>query len=171
MTQPVHNPPEKPERTPVELADFAKIASGDPAEMLKQQAKRLRKALASRKMTVSHTGSLELLAQSHGFRDWNTAIAMTRKREPVRIADLGIGKRFAGSYLGHAVCGQIRGVTRTPVGGVYRIEVHLDQPVDVVTSERFSALRQRIASRINEDCEPVLANGTRGPGLSVDLLL
>ena len=171
MTQPVHNPPEKPEQTPVELADFAIIASGDPAEILKQQAKRLRKALASRKMTVSHTGSLELLAQSHGFRDWNTAIAMTRKREPVRIADLGIGKRFAGSYLGHAVCGHIRGVTRTPVGGVYRIEVHLDQPVDVVTSERFSALRQRIASRINEDCEPVLANGTRGPGLSVDLLL
>ncbi|MET4734458.1 hypothetical protein ABIE64_003194 [Thalassospira sp. MBR-102] len=57
MTQPVHNLPEKPELTPVELADFAKIASGDPAEMLKQQAKRLRKALASRKMTVSHTGT------------------------------------------------------------------------------------------------------------------
>ena len=153
------------------FANAEQTISTDPAEMLKVQAKRLRKALASRNLTVSHTGSLELLAQSHGFRDWNTAIAMTRKREPVQVGDLGIGKRFAGSYLGHAVCGQIRGVTRTPVGGVSRIVVHLDQPVDVVTSERFSALRQRIASRINEDCEPVLANGTRGPGLSVDLLL
>ncbi|MFC4235388.1 glyoxalase superfamily protein [Thalassospira xianhensis] len=168
MSQNFQNLSATPEQT---SADFAKIGSGDSAGMLKAQAKRLRNALASRNMTVSHAGSLELLAQSQGFRDWNTAIAMTRKREPVRIADLGIGKRFAGSYLGHAVCGQIRGVTKTPVDGVYRVEVHLDQPVDVVTSERFSALRQRIASRINEDCEPVLANGTRGPGLSVDLLL
>ena len=54
MTQPVHNPPEKPEQTPVELADFAIIASGDPAEILKQQAKRLRKALAARDVSISH---------------------------------------------------------------------------------------------------------------------
>lgn len=144
----------------------------DSADALKAQAKRLRAALASRDVSVSHAGSLELMAQSYGFRDWNTALAMTRRNAAsISVADLGIGKRFAGSYLGHAVTGKILGLTGTPVGGVYRIEVHLDHPVDVVASKHFSGYRQRIASRINKDCEPVLASGQRGPGLSVDLLL
>lgn len=143
----------------------------DAAEQFKAQAKRLRKALAALDVEISHAGSLELLAQSHGFRDWNTAVAMARRNIPTHVSDLGIGKRFAGSYLGHAVTGQIRSVTATPVGGVFRVEVHLDQAVDVVESKRFSGYRQRIASRINEHCEPVLSNGTSGPGLSIDLLL
>jgi|TARA_R110002012_G_scaffold133219_2_gene286400 hypothetical protein len=146
--------------------------SHDAVDALKAQAKRLRTALASRDMMVSHAGSLELMAQSYGFRNWNTALAMTRRNSiEISIENLGIGKRFAGSYLGHAVSGKILGVTRTPVGGVYRIEVHLDHPVDVVASKHFSGFRQRIAARINRDCEPVLASGQRGPGLSVDLLL
>ncbi|WP_245835240.1 glyoxalase superfamily protein [Thalassospira mesophila] len=146
--------------------------SSDAADTLKVQAKRLRAALASRDVTVSHAGSLELMAQSYGFRDWNTALAVTRRNSTaISIEDLGIGKRFAGSYLGHAVSGKILGLTRTPVGGVYRIEVHLDHAVDVVASKHFSGFRQRIAARINTNCEPVLASGQRGPGLSVDLLL
>jgi hypothetical protein len=143
----------------------------DATEQFKTQAKRLRKALAARDVSISHASSLELLAQSHGYRDWNTAIAMARRNIPTNVADLGIGKRFAGSYLGHAVTGLIRSVTATPVGGVFRVEVHLDEPVDVVESKRFSGYRQRIASRINEHCEPVLTNGRSGPGLSIDLLL
>ena len=143
----------------------------DATEQFKAQAKRLRKALAARNVAVSHTGSLELLAQSHGYRDWNTAIAMARRNIPTNVSDLGIGKRFAGSYLGHAVTGLIRSVTATPVGGVFRVEVHLDEAVDVVASKRFTGFRQRIGARINEHCEPVLTNGTPGPGLSIDLLL
>ncbi len=143
----------------------------DQTELLKAQARRLRKALATRDVEVSHAGSLELLAQSHGFRDWNTAVAMTRRNIPTHVADLGIGKRFAGSYLGHAVSGDIRSVNTTPVGGVYRVEVHLDEAVDVVASDRFTGFRQRIGARINEFCEPVLTNGQRGPGLSIDILL
>ena len=69
MSQTSQNLSAKPEQT---SADFAKIGSVDSAGMLKAQAKRLRNALASRNLTVSHAGSLELLAQSHGFRDWNT---------------------------------------------------------------------------------------------------
>jgi hypothetical protein len=96
---------------------------------------------------------------------------MARRNIPTNVSDLGIGKRFAGSYLGHAVTGLIRSVTATPTPGVFRVEVHLDQPVDVVESKRFSGFRQRIAARINEHCEPVLTNGMAGPGLSIDLLL
>ncbi|OKH88982.1 glyoxalase superfamily protein [Thalassospira sp. TSL5-1] len=146
--------------------------SSDGADTLKAQAKRLRAALANRDVRVSHAGSLELMAQSYGFRDWNTALAMTRRNATsMDVADLGIGKRFAGSYLGHAVTGKILGLTGTPVAGVYRVEVHLDHPVDVVASKHFTGYRQRIAARINKECEPVLASGQRGPGLSVDLLL
>ncbi len=143
----------------------------ETTDVLKAQAKRLRKALAARDVSISHAGSLELLAQSHGYRDWNTAVAMARRNIPTNVSDLGIGKRFAGSYLGHAVTGLIRSVTASPTPGVFRVEVHLDEPVDVVESKRFHGFRQRIASRINEHCEPVLTNGTPGPGLSVDLLL
>ena len=96
---------------------------------------------------------------------------MARRNIPTNVSDLGIGKRFAGSYLGHAVTGLIRSVTATPTPGVFRVEVHLDEPVDVVESKRFTGFRQRIAARINEHCEPVLTNGMAGPGLSIDLLL
>ncbi|HCK18932.1 MAG TPA: hypothetical protein DHW36_10485 [Thalassospira sp.] len=143
----------------------------ETTDALKAQAKRLRKALAARDVSISHAGSLELLAQSHGYRDWNTAVAMARRNIPTNVSDLGIGKRFAGSYLGHAVTGLIRSVTASPTPGVFRVEVHLDEPVDVVESKRFHGFRQRIGARINEHCEPVLTNGTPGPGLSVDLLL
>lgn len=143
----------------------------DATEQFKAQAKRLRKALAARDVAISHAGSLELLAQSHGYRDWNTAIAMARRNIPTNVSDLGIGKRFAGSYLGHAVTGLIRSINATATPGVFRVEVHLDHAVDVVESKRFHGYRQRIASRINEHCEPVLTNGTPGPGLSIDLLL
>lgn len=143
----------------------------DATEQFKTQAKRLRKALAARDVSVSHAGSLELLAQSHGYRDWNTAIAMARRNIPTNVSDLGIGKRFAGSYLGHAVTGLIRSVTTTATPGVFRVEVHLDEPVDVVKSKLFTGYRQRIGARINEQCEPVLTNGMAAPGLSIDLLL
>ena len=143
----------------------------ETTDALKAKAKRLRKALAARDVSISHAGSLELLAQSHGYRDWNTAVAMARRNIPTNVSDLGIGKRFAGSYLGHAVTGLIRSVTASPTPGVFRVEVHLDEPVDVVESKRFHGFRQRIGARINEHCEPVLTNGTPGPGLSIDLLL
>ena len=146
-------------------------SQSDATDTLKAQAKRLRKALAARDVSISHTGSLELLAQSHGYRDWNTAVAMARRNIPTNVSDLGIGKRFAGSYLGHAVTGLIRSITATATPGVFRVEVHLDEPVDVVASKRFTGFRQRIGARINEHCEPVLTNGMAGPGLSIDLLL
>lgn len=42
---------------------------------LKAQAKRLRAALAARGTDVGHSVALELVAQAHGHRDWNTASA------------------------------------------------------------------------------------------------
>lgn len=146
-------------------------AMASDADNLKSQAKRLRAALSDRDIAVSHSMSLELLAQSYGFRDWNTAIAMTTRQISISVSDLAIGRRFAGSYLGNAVTGEIRGLQHTAVTGVWRIEVHLDVPVDVSETPRMKIPRQRIASRINKECEPVLVSGQRGPGLSVDLLL
>lgn len=46
--------------------------SGSPA---KAMARRLRDALAARDLTVSHSESLELVAQAYGVRDWNTLAA------------------------------------------------------------------------------------------------
>ena len=41
----------------------------------KLMAKRLRASLAARDIPLSHGQCLELVAQQHGFKDWNTAAA------------------------------------------------------------------------------------------------
>jgi len=42
---------------------------------LKAQAKRLRRLLSERKIHLTHSQALEAIAEAHGFRDWNTAVA------------------------------------------------------------------------------------------------
>ena len=41
----------------------------------KHMARALREALAARSVTLSHSQSLELIAEAHGFADWNTFAA------------------------------------------------------------------------------------------------
>ncbi|TDW27779.1 hypothetical protein EV128_110142 [Rhizobium azibense] len=46
---------------------------------LKAQAKRLRQAMEPRGTAISHSAALELVAQQHGVRDWNTLSALATK--------------------------------------------------------------------------------------------
>lgn len=50
---------------------------------LKTQAKQLRVALEKRGETISHSQTLELIAQQQGYRDWNTLYAAVGNRPPV----------------------------------------------------------------------------------------
>jgi len=115
-------------------------------EGLKAQAKRLRQALAEDGDFISHSEALELLAKQLGYRDWNTLHAAAGNRP----AELQLGDRVSGAYLGQPFFGAIIGV-ETLSGGRRRITIDFDEPVDVVTFESFSAYRKRVTAIVGED--------------------
>lgn len=121
---------------------------------LKIQAKRLRADLRKSGTELSHSQSLELIAHQHGARDWNTLVAQTsptpaRSNNPVPDAPVFVGERVSGRYLGQPFSGRVLGLSELVSSGQYRITLHFDVPVDVVTFASFSALRQRVSSIID----------------------
>ncbi len=116
-------------------------------EDLKQQAKRLRAGLGEDGDFISHSESLELVAKQYGMRDWNTLHAAVGNRPPPPIS---VGARINGHYLGQAFVGEVLGVQSLSPGRT-RITIELDDPVDVVTFDSFSAFRRRISATINSD--------------------
>lgn len=112
----------------------------------KAQAKALRTALRIRGTAISHAQALELVAQQNGARDWNTLHArLALRNAPTPLA---LGDRVRGQYLGQAFTGLVIGLSGP--AGHRRIELKLDQPVDVVQFESFSNLRRQIVATIDE---------------------
>nr|WP_271185642.1 glyoxalase superfamily protein [Maricaulis virginensis] len=115
---------------------------------LKAQAKRLRKSLEAEGNFISHSEALELVARQYGYRDWNTihAAAGNRPAEP-----LSLGAKVSGSYLGQAFTAEVIGLTRLNDGARYRVTLDLDEAVDVVTFDSFSAWRKRVNGTIGRN--------------------
>jgi len=118
-------------------------------EELKSQAKRLRQAMEVRRTAISHSAALELVAHQHGVRDWNTLSALATRPNWEPIAALSVGSQVCGRYLGQPFSGKILAFAGQPGGGFYKITIHFDEPVDVVTFESFSAFRQRISAQVD----------------------
>ena len=116
-------------------------------EDLKAQAKRLRTQLAVMNTPVSHSQSLELLAQQMGLRDWNTlqarASELSTHRPPWAVGDF-----VRGRYMDQSCSGRILSLSSV-AGGRYRMTLHLDEAVDVVTFDSFSSFRQRINATVD----------------------
>ncbi|MBB3314346.1 MULTISPECIES: glyoxalase superfamily protein [unclassified Rhizobium] len=117
-------------------------------EELKSQAKRLRQAMETRGTAISHSAALELVAQQHGLRDWNTLSALATRPNEEPIAALSVGAQVRGRYLNQAFSGKILALSAHG-GGLHKITIHFDEPVDVVTFESFSAFRQRINAQVD----------------------
>ena len=115
---------------------------------LKEQAKRLRQAMAARGGDVAHSAALELLAKQYGLRDWNTLSVLAAKPNAVPSAPVAVGTAVRGRYLNQPFTGKVLALSEQS-GGLYRITIHFDAPVDVVTFESFSAFRQRINAQID----------------------
>jgi hypothetical protein len=126
------------------MDQYEKIA---PIEELKEQARRLRNRLRDTGVAVSHSKALELVAQQHGARDWNTLAA----RAGNRPAPLQVGDRVRGQYLGQPFVGMIKALSLLGDDGTRRITLHFDDPVDVVKFESFSSMRQRVTGVIGTD--------------------
>ncbi|MCJ8150471.1 glyoxalase superfamily protein [Shinella sp. H4-D48] len=118
-------------------------------DTLKDQAKRLRARFADEMQPVSHSRALELIAAQYGFRDWNTLHAAVGNRPP--FDPWMLGSRVRGSYLGQPFDAEVIGVQAlTTQPGRYRMTLHFDTPVDVVTFDSFSAFRQRVSCTVDE---------------------
>jgi hypothetical protein len=120
-------------------------------EDLKDQAKRLRDALARQGTIINHSKSLELIAGQYGFRDWNTLHAKIGNMPPPRRA-LAIGDRVSGQYLGQKFVGTVIATKMlTSAYGMSRVTFDFDEAVDVITFESWSAYRKRVTCTLDED--------------------
>ena len=113
---------------------------------LKAEARVLREERAATGTPLAHGRALEEVARRHGYRDWNTACASLPERIAVPVQ---VGNRVAGSYLGQPFRGTVIGVKLMGETAPYEVTVRFDKPVDVVTSELFSAFRQRVTSIVD----------------------
>ncbi|HEY9057384.1 MAG TPA: glyoxalase superfamily protein [Aurantimonas sp.] len=116
-------------------------------DTLKAQAKRLRAGLEQDGHDFTHSATLELVARQHGFRDWNTLNAFAERRRTV--ADLLIGSRVEGRYLGRDFTGELIALQRLSKSGRFRATIQFDAPVDVVAFESFSAFRRRVTVTVD----------------------
>lgn len=99
---------------------------------LKTRAKILR---ASKVM--SHSKALELIAREYGFRDWNTLVAAAGPQPPARV-----GQIIEGHYLNIPFKGKVLWI-KAHGPNLFRINIHFDKLIDVVTFDSFSSWKNR----------------------------
>ena len=113
------------------------------------QAKaRARELKAQSETPITLAAALEAVAREIGFRDWNTASARL-SNEPEAIWQ--VGERVSGHYLKQAFTGRIHAVRELQGGSGYQLTVHFDEPVDTVTWESFSSMRQRVTAQVSPE--------------------
>jgi len=135
-------------------------------ETLKAQAKRLRDALAEEGDFIKHGEALELVARQFGYRDWNTLHAAAGNRQPLPVA---VGNDVSGLYLGQPFKARILSLQTLADDGYLRISLDLDEAVDVVKFDSFSAYRKRITATIGPDGSTVTRTSDGEPHLRLAL--
>ncbi|MEM7545021.1 MAG: glyoxalase superfamily protein [Pseudomonadota bacterium] len=135
-------------------------------EGLKAEAKRLRIALADTGKSISHSQSLEMLARQRGFRDWNTLHAAAGNG-PSR-SPYWLGQVVTGTYLGHPIRGSIHALSALG-DGRYRLTIDLEEAVDVVAFESFSAYRKRLKANVTGKGRTVEKTSDGQPHMQLDL--
>ena len=111
------------------------------SDQAKSMAKKLRAALKAENIKVPHSKSLELVAASLGFADWNTATAVLERAAPeaieftgcnpiIRMFDEAKAREFYCDFLGFSVAFEHRFADNMPLymaverGG---LQVHLSE--------------------------------------------
>ncbi|NRB20909.1 MAG: hypothetical protein HRU33_26095 [Rhodobacteraceae bacterium] len=131
----------------------------------KDQAKRLRTKKAGGGTTIGHAKSLELVAHQHGFRDWNAMFGAIGNRPP---KDWRPGDKVCGTYLSQPFTAKVIAVAILKPGW-FRLELHLDEAVDVVTFESFSNLRTRVRGVVGPKGHSVERTSDGKPQLQIDM--
>lgn len=113
----------------------------------KAQAKALRNALAEDGREIGHGQALELVAKSHGYRDWNTLHAAIGNGPAPPVT---LGQLVEGAYLKQPFIAWVSGIKELSQGR-YEVVLEFDQPVDVVIFDSFSNFRSRVTKVIGPD--------------------
>ncbi|WP_299910611.1 glyoxalase superfamily protein [uncultured Paracoccus sp.] len=129
---------------------------------LKSQAKNLRAALTRAGNPVTHSQALELVAQSHGARDWNTAHA-TAETAPL----WQFGGAVRGRYLGQPFTGRVIAASERGRNH-HALTIAFDKPVDVSRSDLFEAPRKRINATVNTDGRSISRTSDGQPHLVLE---
>jgi hypothetical protein len=116
-------------------------------DAVKAQAKALRATLIASGQEVSHSQSLELIAKSLGFKDWNTLHAKIGNGPHLPVA---LGQIVEGRYLKQPFVAEVLGITQLS-DGRYSVVLQLAEAVDVVSFDSFSNFRQRITKIVGAD--------------------
>lgn len=136
---------------------------------LKSQARRLRDAMAGGGTPVSHSAALELVAKSHGARDWNTISALAARSDNAAPAPVAVGAIVTGEYLGQRFRGKVLSLSRLSQSSYYAVTLHFDEAVDVVTFDSFSAYRRRVTATIDANGVSPRHTSNGRPHLVLDL--
>ena len=134
-------------------------------EGAKAEAKALRAAATDKGQHLTQGAALEMVARTHGFRDWNTLCAALDIQPGHRRRT---GDRVSGRYLGSPFEGTIRSVTPMAEGWV-RLSIEFDTPIDVVAYDSFSNLRRRINTEIGPKGHSRARTSDGVPHLILDL--
>jgi hypothetical protein len=135
----------------------------------KNQAKRLRDALAQEGLAVSHGKALDIVAWQNGARDWNTLAASAARVEPTAVpgatpdpvaVPFQIGQAVAGTFNGNPAKGRVIGLEETIKPDLWRVTVAFNPPVDASTSDLFKAERRRVTMVVGADGKSRRLTGT-----------
>jgi hypothetical protein len=96
------------------------------------------------------------------MRDWNTLAA----RAQVSAVAWQAGLRVSGRYLGQPFTGVIKNAEPDPQD-IWSLTVRFDEPVDVVESEHFSALRRQVNCTIDARGESALKTSDGVPHMVI----
>lgn len=135
-----------------------------PIEQAKRQARELRRQHVGKGQPISHSKALELIANQLGFRDWNTAAARLSNHPDI---ELQVGDHVRGIYLKQPFTARILSVTKQGDGRYFRLSLDLDEPVDVVTFDSFSAFRKRVHGVVNARGDSPARTSDGEPHLSI----
>lgn len=131
----------------------------------KDEAKRLQAEMSAQGDPVGHAKSLELIAHRYGKRDWNTLSAAIEAHKPQQWF---AGGRVSGAYLGHAFTATIVAVKMLE-NEWYRMELQLDEAVDVVDASSFSNFRKRVRGTIGPKGHTAERTSNGKPHIQLDL--
>ncbi len=133
---------------------------------LKDEARQLRARHAANGTPISHSRALELIAHAHGFKDWNTLHAAS-ENDPAR-PPINIGDKVRGNYLGQVFLGDVLDIESLTPPGRFRVTLKFDEPVDVVSFDSFSNLRQRVTCTIGRDGKSAESTSDGRPQIHVE---
>lgn len=114
-------------------------------DQAKSDARLLRMQLRAQGQPASHGNCLEMVAHSHGYKDWNALRAVLVRKLAV---DWMVGGRIQGLYRRHAFTATIASVNK--VGrDCFHVKIRLDKAIDVVSFASFSNFRKTICTVVD----------------------